>query len=190
MTYLEHFNDLLDYSLLNFESKFFEHGNDGLKLCAKYSREDFCRIMNWDTFHSQIHGYVIKNNMCPIFVTYNKRENISESIKYKDEFINNKIFSWMTKNQRNLNSNDVNQIKNFKQDNLKLYLFVKNNDSEGKEFYYLGNVFPILNGQYMPKQTEILKDGEKLPIVNFKLELKTPVDDKLYYEFIDIKIKE
>ena len=42
----------------------------------------------------------------------------------------------------------------------------------------------------MPKQTEILKDGEKLPIVNFKLELKTPVDDKLYYEFIDIKIKE
>lgn len=187
LTYLEHFNDFLDYSLLNYELKFFEKGNDGLILYAKYSREDFCGIMNWNTFHSQIHGYVIKNNMCPIFVTYNKRKNISDSIKYKDEFINNYIFSWMTKNNRTLNSKDVNQIKNFKKDNLKLFLFVKNNDSEGKEFYYLGNVSPILNGKNKPEQTEILKDGEQLPIVNFKLVLENPLDENLYYEFIDIK---
>ena len=186
-TYLNHFNDLLNYSLLNFESKFLEEGVDGLKLYAKYSREDFCRIMNWKTYHNQIHGYVIKNNMCPIFVTYNKRENISDSIKYNDEFIDNKLFSWMTKNNRNLNSDDVKHIKSFKKEDLKLFLFVKNNDSEGKEFYYLGNVFPILNGNNKPNQTVILKDGKKLPIVNFKFELETPLEERLYHEFIDMK---
>lgn len=190
LTYKEHFNDLLDYSLLNFKYKYPKLDVNGFKLYAKYSREDFCRIMNWETYHSQIHGYVIKNNMCPIFVTYNKRKNISDSIKYKDEFINNRLFSWMTKNSRTLNSKDVKEIKSFKNDDLKLFLFVKNNDSEGKEFYYLGNVFPILTGENRPKQTEILKDGEKLPIVNFKLELNNPVKEKLYYEFIDIKINE
>ena len=190
LTYKEHLNDLLDYALYNFEKKYCKSGKDGLKLYAKYSRENFCQIMNWNTYHSQIHGYVIKNNMCPIFVTYNKRKNISESIDYKDEFINNKLFSWMTKNNRTLNSKDVNQIKSFKKDDLKLFLFVKNNDSEGKEFYYLGNVSPVLRGKNSPEETTILKDGELLPIVNFKLELETPVEDQLYYEFIDINIDE
>lgn len=190
LSYLEHFNDVLNYSLYNFESKNLEMGIDGFKLYSKYSRQDFCRIMNWKTYHNQINGYVIKNNMCPIFVTYNKRENISDSIKYKDEFINNKIFSWMTQNQRTLKSKDVKQIKNFKNDNLKLYLFIKNNDTEGEYFYYLGNVFPILNGKNKPEETIILKDGEELPIVNFKLELENPVDDQLYYEFIDMNIDE
>ena len=190
LTYKEHLNDLLDYSLGNFEIKYCVCGKEGFKLYAKFSREDFCRIMNWDTYHSQIHGYVVKNNMCPIFVTYNKRKNISESIQYKDEFINSKLFSWMTKNNRTLNSKDVKEIKNFKKDNLKLFLFVKNNDSEGKEFYYLGNVFPIVDGDNGPEETTILKDGKKLPIVNFKLELETPIEDQLYNEFIDIKIYE
>ena len=54
----------------------------------------------------------------------------------------------------------------------------------------MGNVFPILTGENRPKQTEILKDSEKLPIVNFKLELKNPIKEKLYYEFIDITIDE
>lgn len=190
LIYLDHFNDVLNYSLCNFEKKYCECGKDGLKLNAKYSREDFCRIMNWDTYHSQIHGYVVKNRMCPIFVTYNKRQNISDSIKYQDEFVNTKLFSWMTKNNRTLNSIDVKQIKKFKRNDLKLFLFVKNNDSEGKEFYYLGNVFPILNGKNKPEETVILKDGEELPIVNFKLELENPVDDQLYSEFIDINIDE
>ena len=187
-TYLNHFNDLLDYSLLNFESKNLEMGYDGFKLYSKYSREDFCRIMNWETYHSQIHGYVVKNNMCPIFVTYNKRENISDSIKYSDEFINNACFSWMTKNQRTLESKDVKQIKSFRQNNLQLFLFVKNNDAEGEYFYYLGNVCPILNEENEPEQTTILKEGKELPIVNFKLKLETPCEDQLYYEFVDINV--
>ena len=190
LTYQEHFNDLLDYSLLNFESKFLKKGHDGFKLYAKYSREDFCRIMNWKTYHSQIHGYVIKNDMCPIFVTYNKRKNISDSIQYNDEFIDKKLFSWMTKNKRNMNSKDVKQIRNFEKNNLKLFLFVKNNDSEGKEFYYLGKVSPKVKGKFKPAETYILEEGKQLPIVNFKLELEFPVEDKLYEEFIDIKSTE
>ena len=57
-------------------------------------------------------GYLVSpdNKHCPIFVNYHKEENISESTKYEDEFVNNKEFDWMSKSNRKLGSNDVQSI--------------------------------------------------------------------------------
>ena len=56
-------------------------------------------------------------------------------------------------------------------------LFIKKSDSEGRDFYYLGDVTVL--GR--PVQTTIANDkGEELPIVNFKFLLDKPVEDTLY----------
>ena len=57
-------------------------------------------------------GYLVSPNKenCPIFVNYHKEDDISESTKYEDEFINNKEFGWMSKSNRKRNSPDVKSI--------------------------------------------------------------------------------
>ena len=59
----------------------------GFKLYGSYTRKDVCRILNWAKDESAVvYGYRVKYNTCPIFVTYKKDENISESTKYDDRF--------------------------------------------------------------------------------------------------------
>jgi len=59
-------------------------------------------------------GYRIKNGTCPIFVTYKRSEDISESTKYKESFINSKQFSWMTRSRVTLESSEIRELKNYK----------------------------------------------------------------------------
>ena len=47
---------------------------------------------------------VIRLNMIPIFVTYHKKEDIAKSTMYEDAFVNNQIFSWMTRSRVSLDS--------------------------------------------------------------------------------------
>lgn len=47
---------------------------------------------------------------CPVFVTYEKSDDIVSSTKYKDYFIDNTRFNWMSKNKRYINSPDVDAI--------------------------------------------------------------------------------
>tara|TARA_B100001093_G_C26815803_1_gene1009654 strand:+ start:1868 stop:2032 length:165 start_codon:yes stop_codon:yes gene_type:complete len=42
--------------------------------------------------------------------------------------------------KRTLKSNDVREIINSKKNNTRLPLFLKKDDDEGKDFYYLGNL--------------------------------------------------
>ena len=118
--------------------------------------------------------------MCPIFVTYNKKEDIAESIKYQDEFLSKDTFSWMTRSRLKLDSKEVVAIRNYQKTNLKIHLFIKKSDDEGKDFYYIGQVTPLDFAQ------TTIKDGDKdLPIVNIKYKLHIPVKDELYDYFED-----
>ena len=152
----------------------------GLALYQKYSRKDVCRILNWQKDDSStIYGYKIKNGTCPIFVTYEKKDTISNSTKYEDQFINNKIFSWMTRSRVSIDSTESRLIINSKKIGLKIFLFIKKSDGEGSDFYYLGQVEPI-----RWRQTTINNDGGKsLPIMNFELELFNPVREDIYDYF-------
>ncbi|MDD5959407.1 MAG: DUF3427 domain-containing protein, partial [Methanobrevibacter wolinii] len=63
--------------------------------------------------------------------------------------------------------------------NLKIHLFIKKHDSEGKDFYYIGQVKPV-----KWEQTTIKNDkGKELPIVNFKYKLNNPIKEDLYNYF-------
>ena len=178
-TYKRHFVDLIDFALLRYEHIY--QSDVELKLYEKYSRKDVCRLLNWPHDDSStMYGYRIKHNTCPIFVTYHKDEDISESTKYEDKFMNKEVFSWMTRSRVKLDSKEAQSIINHEKTDLGMYLFVKKSDDEGKDFYYIGNVRPI------DKRETTIKDnkGRDLPIVNFMLKLDDEVKDELYSYFV------
>jgi len=173
---------LVRYGLRRYEELFKNHDEDNLVLYEKYSRKDVCRILNWEHDDSStVYGYRIKHNTCPIFVTYEKKEDIANSTKYEDQFINNQLFSWMTRSKVSLESPESQKIINYKEIGLKIYLFIKKSDGEGTDFYYMGKVSPV---DYM--QTEIKNDKrQKLPIMNFKMKLEHSVREDIYEYFVD-----
>lgn len=172
---------LVKYGLKRYEDLFKNHDEDNLVLYEKYSRKDVCRILNWEHDDSStVYGYRIKHNTCPIFVTYEKKDDIANSTKYEDQFINNQLFSWMTRSKVSLESPESQKIINYSKIGLKIYLFIKKSDGEGTDFYYIGKVSPI---DYM--QTEIENDnGQKLPIMNFKMKLEHSVREDIYEYFV------
>lgn len=170
-------NNLIEYGMLRYKDLYSEHDDNNMVLYQKYSRKDVCRLMNWDKDESStMYGYRIKHNTCPIFVTYEKKSDISDSTKYEDEFINNQIFSWMTRNGVSLNSRESEDIINYKQTGLKICLFIKKSDGEGTDFYYMGEVEPIKWNETTIRNNK----GKKLPIVNFIFRLKHSVRDDIY----------
>jgi hypothetical protein len=71
------------------------------------------------------------------------KDDISESTKYEDRFVNNKEFDWMSKSNRKINSKDVQSILG--KTELLDFLFLSKNNDEGLDFYYMGEVNPELN---------------------------------------------
>ena len=98
---IEQMHDVITLGLRRYKDIYANMQDEmGLALYQKYSRKDVCRILNWEKDDSStIYGYKIKNGTCPIFVTYEKKENIASSTKYEDVFLNSQIFSWMTRSR-------------------------------------------------------------------------------------------
>ncbi len=168
---------LLTYGLKKYNDIYRNHDEDNLVLYEKYSRKDVCRLLNWEKDDSStIYGYRIKNNTCPIFVTYKKKEDIAESTKYEDEFINEQIFSWMTRSKVSLESKESKEIINSSDIGLKIYLFIKKSDGEGADFYYMGRVTPVA----WEETTISNNKGQVLPIVNFKMRMEHSVRSDIY----------
>lgn len=171
--YLE---DSIDYGINKFKRIYNANNfNEGFILYQKYSRRDVCRILNWSkNEESTMYGYRIKNGTCPIFVTYKKSEDISESTKYEEAFVNSKQFSWMTRARVTLESSEIRELKNYK-NGLRILLFIKKSDDEGNDFYYMGDMEPY---EYFQKTIEDGK-GRYLPIVNVRFNMLQPVDDNM-----------
>jgi superfamily II DNA or RNA helicase/HKD family nuclease len=145
---------------------------DGLILYNKYSRKDVCRILNWkNDVSSTVYGYRTNNEVTPCFVTYNKANNISETTNYNDYFIDQNTFAWESRSKRKISSQEIQNVINSK----RILLFIKKEDGEGSDFYYVGDV-EIINDSI--KQDFMPISGE--PVVHFKFSLKKPVDDSLY----------
>ena len=177
-TYLNHLEDGLKYGFYKYDNVYGD--TDPFKLYEKYSREDVLRILNWERFMNgqNIGGYKIKYNTCPIFVTYNKKEDISETINYEDHFINKETFNWMSRNNRKTSSPELEPIINY--NGLDIELFIQKSNDEGIEFYYIGKLTPITY-----KQVFRTIEGKQHPIVNFKFKINTEVKDELYSYFVN-----
>ena len=166
------FSDVIEAGIL--KSKEYP---DILTLYQKYSRRDVLKLLNVrkDEPSLNIGGYKIdqETNSCPIFITYHKSDDISETIKYEDELLNESTLKWFSKNKRTIESNDVSTIVNSNSNGLRLELFVIKDDSEGGEFYYLGPL-KYIDGS----ASEIVKSGDSVVQMRFKLEY--PVEANLF----------
>lgn len=181
-TFLQYLNDNIEFSIRAFNKLFMKNKFvEGFVLYRKYSRKDVFRILNWESnpLAQNVGGYMINSSKtnCPIFVNYHKEESISSTTKYEDGFINNSEFEWMSKSKRTLNSPDVKSILNYKS-GLRLPLFIKKNNDEGTEFYFMGDVTPIENSFV---QTSIPDDnGKEVSVVKINFSMNHTVEDFIY----------
>ena len=121
--------NLIDSAEHNYSSNLnLDHYRDGFILYRKYSRKDVFRILNWseNPVSLNVGGYLISSNdsVCPIFLTYQKDEDIPHSTKYEDRFITNRLVEYVSKSNRRLNSKDVQTLGNQRKNNINIPLFV------------------------------------------------------------------
>lgn len=141
-----------------------------------------CHLLNWkiNVVPQNIGGYFIdaETNTMPIYVTYHKSDEISDTTKYEDAFINEKMLHYFSRSKRRLESNDVQQMMNADETGLAMHLFIKKDNSEGTDFYYLGRV----HYQKGSALQEIMKTGDKpVSVVSMNLELEHEVPYSLYH---------
>ena len=170
--------DLINYSINRYKHTFsLKKYVDGFLLYEKYSREDVFRILNWkvNPVALNVGGYLVSSDKssCPIFATYNKRDDISDTTKYEDEFLDQSHFVYFSKSKRTLESSDVKAIISGE---IRLPLFVQKNNDEGISFYYLGDMTLIKWQQ----ESLIDSSGVAHPIVRFIGRLHNRIEDNLY----------
>ena len=121
-------------------------------------------------------------NTFPVFINYDKSEEISDTTKYEDRFLNESTLISISKNGRDLESEDVKNFLHSRERGIDVQLFVRKNkdDKISKEFYYLGRIFPT-------GQAEVIQ----MPNTNKKAvemiwELETPVREDLYKYIVEV----
>ena len=110
----------------------------------------------------------------PIFITYDKHEDISDSTKYEDEFLSQDELKWFTKSNRTLKSKEVQKILSHRAKGIKMYIFVQKKDDDGIYFYYLRTAGYIEGSEKQDK----MPNGSN--VVTMDLALDKAVRDDIY----------
>jgi superfamily II DNA or RNA helicase/HKD family nuclease len=182
-TFKTYFLDVLNYAESLFNKKFENNRYvDGFFLYEKYTRKDVLRILNWEKIPVLLNvgGYIVHpdKSVLPIFVTYEKSQDIADTIKYEDKFLNRSEFLMISKSKRTLSSPEIVLIRTKK--DLRLPLFVKKSDDED-DFYYLGDLVPKAEGF---EGATMRSDTGMVNIVRITFDLKVPVEEALYDYFV------
>lgn len=179
--YVKEISDCLSYGLKRATLKDNEvRVDNNLVLYRKYSRKDVCKLLNWKSdCSSTVYGYKTETSTedytCPIFVTYKKSDDISDTTKYEDVFIDNTRFNWYSRSRRTSESDEVSALIHQRENNIRVLLFVKKDDAEGSDFYYMGD----MKYHSFEDTTMNGKDG-RVPVVNIQFDMETPVPQNLY----------
>ena len=180
---LEYTQDVCTAAIIAFMLDFDLHNYvGGFKRGAKYSRRDVFRILRWDKLPNaqNVGGYIVSQDKtnCPIFVTYHKGDNISETTRYEDHFINPRHVVYMSKSRRTLSSPEVVIMRNQPENKIRLPFFVKKDDDEGTAFYYLGDLSSVPDK--FEKTTMQNDAGGSVSVVKMEYFLDRDVDPRLY----------
>ena len=113
-------------------------------LYQKYTYEDVCRLLNWENNEVPLniggYKYDKKTKTFPVFINYDKSEDISDTTKYEDHFTSSSSLIAISKSGRSVSSEDVQNFLHAEERGIQVHLFVRKNkdDKISKEFYYLG----------------------------------------------------
>ena len=150
-------------------------------LYEKYSRREVCRLLNWDkNEEGTLNGGRPKNGDFPIFVNYHKVEDDSET-KYMDEFLSNETFRWCTTKNRYIHSNEILAlVQNAEKTNA--LLFVKKDNGEGKDFYYLGT---CKANPETATPDKVVENGKEYPVVTIEVVLEQSIQYDIYHYLVE-----
>ncbi|SFC49700.1 DUF3427 domain-containing protein [Clostridium uliginosum] len=177
--------ELIEFGIDRYK-RFFSHRymDTSFQLYQKYTYEDVCRLLEWEKNEvaTNIGGYKFnkETKTYPVFINYNKAEDISDTIKYEDRFLSTSQLIGISKQPRKIDSPDVIQMYNAEKDGVFMSLFVRKHkdDKISNEFYFLGKIKAIGTSNAI-----IMKETDK-PAVEIKYQLHTPVREDLFDYFI------
>ncbi|NFT17209.1 DUF3427 domain-containing protein [Clostridium botulinum] len=154
--------------------------NTCFQLYQKYTYEDVCRLLEWEKGEVALNigGYKYDKitKTYPIFINYDKSENITDTINYEDRFLCESQLIAISKSGRTISSEDIVQAYNAEKDGVEMSLFVRKNkdDKISKEFYFLGKIKTIdIPHEFTMKNTT-------KTAVEIKYQLITPVREDIY----------
>lgn len=145
----------------------------------QYSRRDAARIVGWSrSVASTVYGYKTDEalGVCAAFSTLNKAEGVDASTAYEDALLDPSSMRWFSKNNRNLQSRDIKPVIAGAVD---LHVFVKKDDAEGSDHYYLGQATVA----EAVETTMPGADGQPLPVVSMTLRFDEPIRQGLFDYF-------
>ena len=149
-------------------------------LYQKYTYEDVCRLLSWE--HNEVplniggYKYDKKTKTFPVFINYDKADDIQDTVKYEDHFVTNDRLIAISKSNRTVESDDVQNFLYAKERGIDVELFVRKNkdDKISKEFYYLGRM--TASG----KTKEFIMPNTTSTAVEIEWLLDTPVRNDIY----------
>ena len=173
--------ELVEFGRYRYQRDYSKNYKDTeLVLYQKYTYEDACRLLNWEQngVAQNIGGYQYDDGTktYPIFINYDKDENISDSIKYADRFLSrNKLIS-ISKPNRKIDSPDIYKFIHSDEMGINVELFVRKNkkDKISMEFYYLGRM------HYTGDAEVVQMPNTNNRVVEMGWQLDTPVREDIY----------
>lgn len=170
--------EVVDYAIDKYKKEYSQRYKDtDFCLYKKYTYEDVCRLLNWKKKIVDLNmgGYFYDEytKTLPVFINYDKSDDISDSIKYEDRFIDQETLIAMSKNNRKIESDDMKKFIYSKEQGIQIHIFIRKNkdDKNSKEFYYLGLAY-----FQDIKQVEM----NNKPICEILYKLDQPVKDEIF----------
>lgn len=149
-------NEILDFALERYQKYYQNRYKDtNLVLYQKYTYEEVCYLLNWPQKinPNAMAGYFYERttHTMPVFINYIAPDK--KRVDYTNEFLSNTLITAYSKSNRKLDSSDAKHIYNAKEEQNKLYLFVRkpSEDKEAKEFYFLGEITAQGKPEFAPK---------------------------------------
>ncbi|WP_337462200.1 DEAD/DEAH box helicase [Jutongia sp.] len=178
--------ELIDFGISRYERDFSHtYRETDFVLYQKYTYEDVCRLLNWETNEVPLNigGYKFdkKTKTFPVFINYDKSEDISDTTKYEDHFISSNRLIAISKSGRSIQSEDVQNFLHAEERGIQVHLFVRKNkdDKISKEFYYLGYMHASGNVK------EFVMSNTSKTAVEIEWLLDVPVREDLYEYIIN-----
>ena len=141
--------ELVEFGISRYERDYSNtYDQTDFVLYQKYTYEDVCRLLNWEQNEVPLniggYKYDKKTKTFPVFINYDKAEDISDTTKYEDHFVpgfRDRLIA-ISKSGRSLQSEDVQNFLKAKERGIHVELFIRKNkdDKISKEFYYLGHM--------------------------------------------------
>jgi len=178
--------ELVEFGISRFERDYKNtYDKTDLVLYQKYTYEDVCRLLNWENNEVPLNigGYKFdkKTKTFPVFINYDKAENISDTTRYEDHFTSRQTLIAISKSGRSMESDDVQNFLNAEKRGIQVELFVRKNkdDKISKEFYYLGHMNSSGNAK------EFIMPNTDKSAVEIEWILDEPVREDIYEYIIN-----